>query len=57
MNKYTYAILLSLASLMINVWIIKQQRAGITIDSNKKRNLERVSYGLIVIAVLFLTFG
>ncbi|UJF15782.1 hypothetical protein LZ578_00860 [Jeotgalibaca sp. MA1X17-3] len=57
MNKYTYAILISLASLVINIWILKQQRAGITIEPNKKRNLERTSYGLIIIAALFLTFG
>lgn len=57
MNKYTYAILISLGSLAINLWIIKQQRAGKEIESGKKRNLERLSYALIVLAILFLTFG
>ena len=57
MNKYLTAILISLCSLAINLWIIKQQRAGIEIDPNKKKNLERLSYALIVAAVLFLTIG
>ncbi len=57
MNKYTYAIFISLGSLVINIWIIKQQRNGISIDPTKKQKLERLSYGLIVVAVLFLTFG
>ncbi|HJB24803.1 MULTISPECIES: hypothetical protein [Jeotgalibaca] len=57
MNKYLTAILISLCSLAINLWIIKQQRAGIEIDPNKKKNLERLSYALIVAAILFLTIG
>lgn len=57
MNKYTYAIFISLGSLVINIWIIKQQRNGVSINPVKKKNLERLSYGLIVAAILFLTFG
>ena len=57
MNKYLTAILISLCSLAINLWIIKQQRAGSEIDPNKKKNLERLSYALIVAAILFLTIG
>ncbi|WP_156892224.1 hypothetical protein [Jeotgalibaca sp. PTS2502] len=57
MNKYLTASLISLCSLAINLWIIKQQRAGIEIDPNKKKNLERLSYALIVAAILFLTIG
>lgn len=57
MNNYLTAILISLCSLAINLWIIKQQRAGIEIDPNKKKNLERLSYALIVAAILFLTIG
>lgn len=57
MNKYAVAILISLGSLGINLWIIKQQRAGIEIEANKKQNLERLSYALIIAAILFLTFG
>lgn len=56
MNPSTIAILLALISLVINGWIIKQQRAGITIEPKKKQLLERISYGLIIIAILVLTF-
>ena len=57
LTKYTIAILIGLASLTINLWIIKQQRAGIEIDPVKKKNLERLSYSLIIAAILFLTLG
>lgn len=57
LDKYVIAILISLVSLGINLWIIKQQRAGIEIEANKKRNLERLSYAFIIAAILFLTFG
>ncbi|MDE1548595.1 hypothetical protein [Jeotgalibaca caeni] len=57
MNKYVAAILISLVSLAINLWIIKQQRAGKEIEPNKKKNLERLSYALIIAAILFLSFG
>ncbi|HJB24847.1 hypothetical protein [Jeotgalibaca ciconiae] len=57
MNKYITAILISLCSLAINLWIIKQQRAGIEIELGKKKNLEKLSYALIIAAILFLTFG
>jgi multisubunit Na+/H+ antiporter MnhC subunit len=51
------AILISLMSLGINLWIIKQQRAGITINPQKKQNLERLSYAFILAAVLVLTLA
>lgn len=57
MTKYALAILISLCSLGINLWIIKQQRAGITINPEKKQNLERLSYAFIVAAILVLSFG
>lgn len=57
MTKYMLAILISLASLGINLWIIKQQRAGITINPEKKQNLERLSYAFIIAAILVLTLA
>lgn len=51
------AILISLMSLGINLWIIKQQRAGITINPQKKQNSERLSYAFILAAVLVLTLA
>lgn len=57
MTKYTLAILIALFSLGINLWIIYHQRKGITINPQKKQNLERLSYAIIIVAILVLTFA
>lgn len=57
MTKYTLAILIALFSLGINLWIIYHQRKGIPINPQKKQNLERLSYAIIVVAILVLTFA
>lgn len=54
--KYTLAVIVALGSLVINLWILNEQRKGNELDPVQKRRLESISYALIVIAVLILTF-
>lgn len=54
--KYTLAVIVALGSLVINLWILNQQRKGNELDPVQKRRLESLSYGLIVVAVLIMTF-
>lgn len=56
MNKYLIATLLGIISIGINVWIIYQMRYDKGLNPIMKKNLEKLSYALIVAAVLFLTF-
>lgn len=56
MNKYLIATLLGIISIGINVWIIYQTRYDKGLNPIMKKNLEKLSYALIVAAVLFLTF-
>jgi len=56
MNKYLIATLLGIISIGINVWIMYQTRYDKGLNPIMKKNLEKLSYALIVAAVLFLTF-
>lgn len=57
MNKYLIATLLGIVSIGINVWIMYQTRYDKGLNPIVKKNLEKLSYALIVAAVLFLTFA
>lgn len=57
MNKYLTASILGIISIAINVWIMYQTRYEKGLKSITKKNLEKLSYALIVAAVLFMTFG
>ncbi len=57
MNKYLIATLLGIVSIGINIWIMYQTRYDKGLNPIVKRNLEKLSYALIVAAVLFLTFA
>lgn len=57
MNKYLIATLLGIVSIGINIWIMYQTRYDKGLNPIVKKNLEKLSYALIVAAVLFLTFA
>ncbi|CZR00659.1 Hypothetical protein Tpal_2551 [Trichococcus palustris] len=57
MNKYLIATLLGIVSIGINVWIMYQTRYDKGLNPIVKKNLEKLSYALIVAAILFLTFA
>ena len=57
MNKYLTASILGLISIGINVWIMYQTRYDKGLNPITKKNLEKLSYALIVAAVMFMTFG
>ena len=57
MNKYLTASILGIISIAINVWIMYQTRYEKGLNQITKKNLEKLSYALIVAAVLFMTFG
>lgn len=57
MNKYLTASILGIISIGINVWIMYQTRYEKGLNPITKKNLEKLSYALIVAAVLFMTFG
>ncbi|WP_320163872.1 hypothetical protein [uncultured Trichococcus sp.] len=57
MNKYLTATILGIISIGINVWIMYQTRYDKGLNPITKKNLEKLSYALIVAAVLFMTFG
>ena len=57
MNKYLTASILSIISIGINVWIMYQTRYDKGLNPITKKNLEKLSYALIVAAVMFMTFG
>jgi len=56
-NKYLTASILGIISIAINVWIMYQTRSKKGLNPITKKNLEKLSYALIVAAVLFMTFG
>jgi hypothetical protein len=56
-NKYLTASILGIISITINVWIMYQTRYDKGLNPITKKNLEKLSYALIVAAVLFMTFG
>jgi hypothetical protein len=56
-NKYLTASILGIISIGINVWIMYQTRYDKGLNPITKKNLEKLSYALIVAAVLFMTFG
>lgn len=57
MNKYLTASILGIISIGINVWIMYQTRYDKGLNLITKKNLEKLSYALIVAAVMFMTFG
>ena len=57
MNKYLTASILGIISIAINVWIMYQTPYEKGLNPITKKNLEKLSYALIVAAVLFMTFG
>ena len=57
MNKYLTASILGIISIAINVWSMHQTRHAKGPNPITKKNLEKLSYALIVAAVLFMTFG
>lgn len=57
MNKYLTASILGIISIGINVWIMYQTRYDKGLNPIIKKNLEKLSYALIVAAVMFMTFG
>ena len=57
MNKYLTASILGIISIAINVWIMYQTRYDKGLNLITKKNLEKLSYALIVAAVMFMTFG
>ena len=57
MNKYLTASILGIISIGINVWIMYQTRYDKGLNLIAKKNLEKLSYALIVAAVMFMTFG
>lgn len=57
MNKYLTASILGIISIGINVWIMYQTRYEKGLNPITKKNLEKLSYALIVAAVMFMTFG
>ncbi|WP_168173203.1 hypothetical protein [Trichococcus shcherbakoviae] len=57
MNKYLTASILGIISIAINVWIMYQTRYEKGLNPITKKNLEKLSYALIVAAVMFMTFG
>ena len=57
MNKYLTASILGIISIGINVWIMYQTRNDKGLNPITKKNLEKLSYALIVAAVMFMTFG
>ncbi|WP_434351710.1 hypothetical protein [Trichococcus flocculiformis] len=57
MNKYLTATILGIISIGINVWIMYQTRYDKGLNPITKKNLEKLSYALIVAAVMFMTFG
>ncbi|CZR00838.1 MULTISPECIES: hypothetical protein [Trichococcus] len=57
MNKYLTASILGIISIGINVWIMYQTRYDKGLNPITKKNLEKLSYALIVAAVMFMTFG
>jgi len=56
-NKYLTASILGIISIGINVWIMYQTRYDKGLNPITKKNLEKLSYALIVTAVMFMTFG
>jgi len=56
-NKYLTATILGIISIGINVWIMYQTRYDKGLNPITKKNLEKLSYALIVAAVMFMTFG
>jgi hypothetical protein len=56
-NKYLTASILGIISIGINVWIMYQTRYDKGLNPITKKNLEKLSYALIVAAVMFMTFG
>jgi len=56
-NKYLTASILGIISIGINVWIMYQTRYEKGLNPITKKNLEKLSYALIVAAVMFMTFG
>ena len=57
MNKYLTASILGIISIGINVWIMYQTRYDKGLNPITKKNLEKLSYALIVAAVMFMTFA
>ena len=57
MNKYLTASILGIISIGINVWIMYQTRYDKGLNPITKKNLEKLSYALIVAAVMFMTVG
>ena len=57
MNKYLTATILGIISIGINVWIMYQTRYDKGLNPITKKNLEKLSYTLIVAAVMLMTFG
>ncbi|MFY9903180.1 MAG: hypothetical protein WAK52_11335 [Trichococcus sp.] len=57
MNKYLTTSILGIISIGINVWIMYQTRYDKGLNPITKKNLEKLSYALIVAAVMFMTFG
>lgn len=57
MNKYLTASILGIISIGINVWIMYQTRYDKGLNPITKKNLEKLSYALIIAAVMFMTFG
>ena len=57
MDKYLTATILGIISIGINVWIMYQTRYDKGLNPITKKNLEKLSYALIVAAVMFMTFG
>ena len=57
MNKYLTASILGIISIGINVWIMYQTLYDKGLNLITKKNLEKLSYALIVAAVMFMTFG
>jgi len=55
-NKYLTASILGIISIGINVWIMYQTRYDKGLNPITKKNLEKLSYALIVAAVMFMTF-
>jgi hypothetical protein len=56
-NKYLTASILGIISIGINVWIMYQTRYDKGLNPITKKNLEKLSYALIVAAIMFMTFG
>ena len=57
MNRFRTASVLGIISTASNVWIMYQTRYEKGLNPITKKNLEKLSYALIVAAVLFMTFG